>query len=96
MSALNQACLIIAEVGCFADLSIANSDEFDHLDREGRIKAAGDVLVDFVAEWFADETGELPFHRRAVRSIAALVARAMMAQYEHDEKEAHFLEEVAA
>lgn len=53
------------------------------MDRENRVKAAGDVLVDFVAEWFVDDNGDLPFHRGAVRSIAALVARAMLAQYDY-------------
>jgi hypothetical protein len=82
MSALEAACCVISQIGCFADPNLVD-DDFDHQDHEGRVSAATDVLIDFVTEWFADDTGKLPFHRSMVRAIAGLLARAMVAQHDY-------------
>jgi hypothetical protein len=82
LSALQHAAIIIAEAGRYADLGIANRDEFDLEDRAGRIRGAADALVGEVAETLADAAN----YQGLVRVIARLVARAMMAQYQHDKK----------
>jgi hypothetical protein len=83
MSALNEACVIVAETGCFAPLEIANDGDFEYADHEGRVSAATNVLVDFVKEWFQDDTGLLPFNPYLVRAIADLLARAMAEQHDY-------------
>jgi hypothetical protein len=88
MTALSEACIVVSSAGCYAPLELEqNPEQFAHVDHEGRVSAATDLLVDFVKEWFADDTGRLPFQPWLVRPIAELVARSMIAQFEHDARE---------
>jgi hypothetical protein len=84
MSALEKAACIGGEVGGCADPAIANDDEFDLVDRQNRISAAADELVD----WVRDLVNE-PFTRGGSQTemVARLIASAMVAQRACDDNE---------
>lgn len=88
MSNFEQACQVISEAGAHANHLYFSGDEYDHQDREQRVHLATGLLMDWVAETFADSTddGKLPFDRKYVGRIASMIARGMLWQYEHHEK----------
>jgi hypothetical protein len=89
VSTLNQACIIVSEAGCYASTDIDDEAEFNYVDRNGRVAAAADMLVDWVKDWLADRDPLAGYETDGplVALIARLVARAMAAQYEFGEQE---------
>jgi hypothetical protein len=79
MSDLRHACEVISEAGCYADNEIRERAEFERVDRQNRIAVAAKDLVN----WF---DGSLP-RIFDIAAVAELIATAMLAQFEHDEKE---------
>jgi hypothetical protein len=82
MSDLESAACIIASVGCFADPAVANDGEFEIIDRNNRVNAAADELVDWVRDLL-----DGPSTRKWSRAemVANLVASAMATQRSYDE-----------
>jgi hypothetical protein len=79
MSALDHACEVISEAGCYAGNEIRERAEFDRIDRQGRIAVAAKDLVNWL-------DGSLP-RIFDIDAVAELVATAMLRQHDHDEKE---------
>jgi hypothetical protein len=92
MSALNQAAVIISEVGGYADLDLEQiPSQFERADRNGRVAAAADALYDFVAGAVSGDliSNRLPgsVQELLFKRIAYVIARAMLTQYEFDRQE---------
>jgi hypothetical protein len=97
----DEATRTIAETGGHGDFKLPN-DQFDVDDREKRIVAADASLRDWIWEYLMKtagngEPGDLGIFRRDhLPRIQRMVAIAMMAQFEHDQRiEGIVLEELS-